>query len=237
MYSIGPYGDSAILINLDQIIDETINEKAIAIARSIEEKNITGLTFIIPAYCSITVGYNPLEIGYELLKTKVEESCKNSNPDKLVSKKWKIPVCYDLDFALDMEDVTVLTGLSKNEIIEAHTGIEYRVYMLGFLPGFAYMGKTVEQLYCNRKATPRKKVSERSVGLAGNQTGIYPVDAPGGWQIIGSTPIDIFNKVKERPFLFSPGDKVKFYPVSKSEYRNIRESIHTKSFNEHTKYG
>ncbi len=208
-----PFGDSALLINFEQKIEEAINAKVIALAEAIEAAAIPGLTFLTPAYCSLTVGYDPLKIGFGEFCQKIKPLAESLSGHFAIKKNrvLEIPVNYAEPHCLDMAEVVQQTGLSASEIIERHTSIEYRVYMMGFLPGFVYLGSLPEQLYCTRKAKPRLRVPARSVGLAGQQTGIYPSEAPGGWQIIGRTPVNIFDGKKDNPFYFQAGDIVKFY--------------------------
>ena len=229
MMTFHPYGDSAILINFEQRIDADINAQVSALTRSIEAANIDGITFCIPAYCSLTVGYDPSILHYEQW-SQILQSLINSVQTKVEQKevrKLQIPVCYDLAFAIDMEEVQRQKDLSVEEIINLHESTTYRVYMLGFLPGFAYMGRLPEALYVKRKTTPRLRVPAQSVGLAGFQTGIYPSIAPGGWQIIGKTPLKTFDGRKENPFLFQAGDNqdVQVFNVPTSYLTNFPYGI------------
>lgn len=211
------YGDNALLINFVQKIDTTTNTQVIALQTALKKSAIQGLTFFIPAYCSLTVGYNPQIIRYQELCEKIKKLALYP----LTSTKGsihQIPVCYELPYALDLEEVSQQTGLSFKNIIQLHTTTIFQVYMLGFLPGFAYLGSLPTALKVARKASPRKQVPALSVGLAGLQTGIYPSKAPGGWQIIGRSPIKVFNEQKADPFLLKTGDKVQFYAISKEVY-------------------
>jgi len=227
--SIKQYGDQAILINFEQKIDPAINAAVIALKDAIEAANIAGITFMIPAYCSLTVGYNPSVIDYEILVKVMEQiavnqltNLKNNQPQKAI-RQLQIPVCYELPYALDLVELSEAKGIAIEKIIELHTSPTYKVYMLGFLPGFVFMGKIAPELACKRKTTPRLSVPESSVGIAGFQTGIYPTNSPGGWQILGKTPLKIFNPQKETPFLFQAGDEVNFYPITKKEFLKIAQ--------------
>jgi len=139
------------------------------------------------------------------------------------ARQLKIPVCYELPYALDLQALSDEKGISLEKIIELHTSQTYKVYMLGFLPGFTFMGKIVPALACKRKLSPRLKVPASSVGIAGFQTGIYPTTSPGGWQILGRTPLKIFDPKKENPFLFQAGDEVTFYPITSKEFLRIEK--------------
>jgi inhibitor of KinA len=223
MIQFHAFGDRALLINFEQKIDPGINAAVIALEQAIEAAAIPGITFCIPAYCSLTVGYDPAVLSYQNICTQIRTlmTDNRSKKDLPSSRKLEIPVCYEEPYSLDFPDLTQQTGLSREEIIEFHTSIPFRVYMLGFLPGFAYMGRLPDALFCSRKKTPRLRVPAQSVGLAGFQTGIYPSEAPGGWRIIGRTPWKIFDGGKEDPFLLRPGDEVVFVAITKQDYLEI----------------
>jgi len=136
------------------------------------------------------------------------------------SRKIKIPVCYAEKYGLDLNEISKQKKISISEIIQLHTAKKYRIYMIGFLPGFAYMGEVDKQIAITRKAQPRINVEGGSVGIAGMQTGIYPLDSPGGWQIIGKTPLKLFDKEKDHTVLLQPGDEIEFYPITEDEFKN-----------------
>lgn len=226
--SIKIYGDQALLINFEQKIDPAINAAVIGLKNAIEQAKIEGITFLIPAYCSLTVGYHPQVIEYAILVKIIAQLGKNVSDSKYQEKKdtarqLRIPVCYESPYALDLQSLSEEKGITAEKIIELHTSQTFKVYMLGFLPGFVFMGKLPEALACNRKTTPRLRVPANSVGIAGFQTGIYPSISPGGWQIIGRTPFNIFNPKKEKPFLFQPQDEVSFYAISTDEFEQMKK--------------
>ena len=230
----------------------------IALQKAINQANIDGINYMIPAYCSLTIGYNPKVIEFDILEAVIKQigaklfennsisskknplkrasrtsssgsSTDSNNIDKIENiqqnegtRLLKIPVCYQAPYALDLEALSKEKGVSKEEIIKLHTNQTYKVYMLGFLPGFVFMGKVVPELECNRKVTPRLRVPASSIGIAGFQTGIYPMISPGGWQILGRTPLKIFDPQKENPFLFQAGDEVNFYAITSEEYLKIK---------------
>jgi inhibitor of KinA len=223
MMNIHPYGDCALLINFEQRIAPEINARVIDLNEAIDSAGLPGITFCIPAYCSLTVGYDPMVVRFETLREQITVLAQGGaiGTEYRSSRQLKIPVCYEQPYALDFTDVSRQNGLSREEIIALHTATKFRVYMLGFLPGFAYMGRLPEALFCSRKTTPRLRVPAQSVGLAGFQTGIYPTEAPGGWQIIGRTPLKVFDGAQEDPFLFRPGDEVVFEAISAAEFERI----------------
>ena len=226
--NILPYGDQAVLVNFEEKIDIEINQKVHQLHQEILSENIDGITFCIPAYCSLTIGFDKQVVRFDALQKIITqlESKKDTNLLKKDKRKFNIPVCYHDDFFLDKKEVQNQTQLSTKEIIRFHTSPIYQVFMMGFLPGFAYLGKLPEELLCPRKSNPRKKVEKGTVAIAGLQTGVYPSDAPGGWQIIGKSPVLLFSPNNENPFLFQTGDQVSFQAVSKKEYLQLEKMIH-----------
>ncbi len=227
-----PYGDTAILINFEQEISPAINDKVLALHHAIEAAAIPAIQYCIPAYCSLTVCYNPQAINYEDLCPKIQNlASKIAHQTTISNRKLLIPVCYEAPFSLDFSILLEQTKLSREAIIDLHCKTEFRVYMLGFLPGFAYMGKLPEALFCLRKENPRLRIPAGSVGLAGHQTGIYPIASPGGWQIIGQTPIPVFDANKEQAFLFQAGDCVRFEAISRANFLQIQQDISVGNYN------
>lgn len=220
-----PYGDSALLINFEQKIDEEINQNVMALHHALEVAGIEGITFLIPAYCSITIGFDNKTTSFEILKNTIDSfaAAEMNHFSSAESRLIQVPVCYESPFKLDMLEVMEHTQLSRKNIISLHTSIIFKVYMLGFVAGFAYMGTLPKALQCFRKAEPRLKVPEGSVGLAGFQTGIYPTEAPGGWQIIGKTPLKMFDHDKPSPSLLQPGDQVQFKAINKETFFEIEK--------------
>ena len=225
-YRIFSLGDTAITIDFGNRIDETINEKVISLFHFLHKNPFPGMKEAVPAYSSLTVYFDVLFIkkissltsASDFIKNKLEEVLvKHIVTDNTPSNLLEIPVCYDGD---DLEYVAQEKNITAEEVIQVHSSKTYRVFMIGFLPGFPYMGETDEKIEMPRKQQSRLKVSAGSVGIAGRQTGIYPFTSPGGWQIIGRTPLKLFDIAKENPALFRAGDKVKFYPISKDEFEN-----------------
>ncbi|MFK7937207.1 MAG: 5-oxoprolinase subunit PxpB [Saprospiraceae bacterium] len=203
------FGDRALLINFSQGIDNQINTQVIRFNQAVQNATIKGVKYTIPAYCSLTIGYDPQLTNYDDL-VEILQQIKLPDTVETESRLIEIPVSYAPADALDMKEVSRQTGLTPEEIIDLHTSKIYRVFMLGFLPGFPYLGTVDERLKVSRKQNPRLRVPPNAVGLAGLQTGIYPSAAPGGWQIIGRAMIDVFDDKKEHPFLLRAGDRVKF---------------------------
>jgi len=229
--NIVPYGDHALLIKFENKIDFEVNQKVISLSNFLIETSPNGFRYCIPAYCSLTVVYDPLVTNFAKLRSKIESiDIKNEKKNVIKSRIINIPVCYQKNYAPDLETFARSKSKSVEEIISLHSSKLYHVYMLGFLPGFAYLGKTDESIKAERRASPRLKVPAGSVGLAGLQTAIYPYESPGGWQLIGKTPIKPFNEVKENPFLFQVGDQVKFREIGADEYKAIEIDIIVNKF-------
>lgn len=229
-FTISTLGDSALIVNFGNKIDEALNRKVLHLFQELKILALPFVKDIVPAYSTLTIFYdllimknkNPvnktsLEIFTEQIKKIIEDDMEIYSPP---SRKLKIPVCYAKKYGLDINDIGKEKKISVDEIIRLHTAKKYRVYMIGFLPGFAYMGEVDEQIAFPRKAQPRTKVEAGSVGIAGIQTGIYPLDSPGGWQIIGKTPLKIFTKEKDDPVLLQPGDEIEFYSITEDEFTN-----------------
>lgn len=230
-----PYGDSALLINLDQRIDEVVNTQIIGLDEVI--RHLPGVTFTIPAYCSLTVGFDRELTDFTTLKDHISSLNLKTNESTSQKTVYQIPVCYEGLYAPDLEAVMEFTGLTSEEIIAQHTEVPFRVFMIGFIAGFAYLGSLPKTLYCPRRTDPRRQVAEGAVGLAGYQTGIYPTDAPGGWQLIGKTPIPTFRPDNEVPALLKSGDYVQFKSVSQEEYSFIEAEVKAGNFEPEVSYG
>ncbi len=234
-----PLGDQAILFQFDQRIDPAVRAEVTRLQQRIQLADIPGVRYFIPAYCSLTVGYDPGVWTFEALEARIGalSAGEGDSEPELRNRFWRIPVCYEPPYAWDREDLCRQTGLDWPEIVALHTGAVYQVYMMGFLPGFAYLGILPEALACTRKAVPRASVPEGAVGLAGRQTGIYPLASPGGWQIAGQCPVPVFSPQNENPFLLQPGDGVQFFSISGEEYTEWKNLIQTGAFDSTLLYG
>jgi len=228
-YSIFPLGDAALTIDFGNVIDKDINNYVLDLFHHLKSKNIPGVFDLVPAYSSLGIHYNVPVIrqmvvdksAFEFLKQVIEEELE---PDHLEQKRQQrkigIPVCYSGSCALDIEAIAIEKNISVEKLIQLHKDQLYRIYMIGFLPGFPYMGEVNDAIAVPRKTEPRPNVPAGSVGIAGKQTGIYPIDSPGGWQIIGRTPLKIFDKEKNDPVLLQPGDEIQFYSITEDEFKN-----------------
>lgn len=211
-----PLGDSALLVELGNEVDPVINQRVHAL--NVLLQNIEGIVETIPAYCTLLVHYDFFVLTFEQVKSLVQEKMNQINTmSQKVARRLEVPVRYGNASNSDIEVVPSSKKISVADVIRIHSEKEYRIYMMGFTPGFPYMGILDERLNMPRLQTPRTLVQAGSVAIAGSQTGIYPLDSPGGWHIIGWTPLKLFNPASETPFLFSPGDAVKFIPMDEDD--------------------
>lgn len=208
-------GDSMLLIELEPVIDPVVNERAIVLAARIRAHHARGVRDVAPGYSTLGVHFDPLQTDLAALELTIErEFAGLAGLDTIVDRNViEIPVQYGGAGGPDLEAVATLAGCSTAEVIARHSGQLYRVYMLGFIPGFAYMGRVDPSIAAPRHRVPREKVPAGSVGIAGLQTGVYPVDSPGGWQLIGRTGSVMFDPTRDRPSLLAAGDMVRFVPV------------------------
>jgi inhibitor of KinA len=217
-----PLGDNAVRMRFGDSISEGTNIHLRKISLLLEKEKIEGVIEWTPTYTSISVYYNSLVIGYKELCSKLKELQNRAETEQLPpAGEIIVPTCYGGKFGPDLENVAKTNNLTMEEVIQIHSSPLYLVYMLGFSPGFPYLGGMDKRIATPRLATPRLKIEAGSVGIADVQTGIYSIDSPGGWQIIGKTPIKLFDAADENPFLLQAGDKLRFNPITEEEYRCI----------------
>ncbi|HPT64852.1 MAG TPA: 5-oxoprolinase subunit PxpB [Acetomicrobium sp.] len=220
-------GDSAVIVEFGDSIDMKTNAKVQQLRRSIECAQLGGIVEMVPTYRSLAVYFDPVEVEdvgpfFERLKILAQKTKGEISEGGLTIV---IPVCYGGEFGPDMGNVVSHTGLTEEEIIRRHTAPDYYCYMLGFTPGFSYLGGMDETLATPRLKEPRKVIPAGSVGIAGKQTGIYPIESPGGWQLIGRTPLRLFDPEGEPPFLIDAGMWVRFRSIAKEEYDEIAAKV------------
>jgi inhibitor of KinA len=234
-YHIVPAGDSAVLIDFGNTIDESINRRVLAFTTRLQSK-LNGIREVVPAYSSISVYFDlpsmrrqtPKELlVFDFLKQNIEQILTEPIPLQVQDNKLvKIPVCYDQEFGPDRDRIAETNNIAVDELIAIHASRQYRVYMLGFLPGFSYLGEVDEKIAMPRKTYPQP-VEAGAVGIASRQTGIYPLASPGGWHIIGRTPLKLFDPKENEPTLLKAGDIVEFFPVSKDEFYSLKKEHST----------
>ncbi|NND08266.1 MAG: 5-oxoprolinase subunit PxpB [Saprospiraceae bacterium] len=225
---IKPFGDKAILLQFEDRIHPDIHSLVIHFLQVLKNKNIAGVQYYVPAFASITIGFDPQLWHFDDLAERISRFWSKIYSTPNVEKEGamlRIPVCFDDQYALDRAELCAEIDMGWSDVIDLFTSTTYTVYMIGFLPGFPYLGLLPPKLACARKGVPRKKVPAQSVGLAGRQAGIYPSNSPGGWQIIGSTPVKPFDPMRSEYFLFESGVKVTFQQISTSSYKDITRQL------------
>ncbi len=227
-YSIQSVSESAVCINFGNSIDALINDRVHAFCHHLKKSSATQWIDIIPAYTSVTIIYNAIELrkhcssAYEVVKQEIEKAIASCDWNKKgIARLVTIPVCYHPNVAPDLVRLSKEKKISIEQLIWLHTTPTYLVFMIGFLPGFAYMGTIDKKLITPRLEKPRTTVKAGSVGIAGEQTGIYPLDSPGGWNIIGQTPLTLFDADRKAPVLLQPGDQIKFKSISMDEFMSF----------------
>ncbi len=219
-------GDSSLLIQFGDEISPHINARISAVVKLLKNCQIEGVVDLIPSYTALLINYNPLVIHYGDLKKRVEEILKmDVKGDASAKKVVEIPVLYGGDAGPDLKNIAEHAGLTEQEVIDIHSSRDYLIYMLGFLPGFCYLGGLDERIHTPRLANPRLKIREGSVGIGGNATGIYPMDSPGGWQLMGLTPVKTFDPSREVPILLNAGEYIRFIPIDEAEFKRIRAEV------------
>lgn len=215
-------GDAAVTVEFGEKIAKEVNDQVRAFAQAVEGLTLNGLIETVPTYRSATLYFDPVVIEAGELAERLKALAETLAPGtSRPSRKVEMPLVYGGEFGPDLPDVASFARLSVEETIALHTSVEYRVYMLGFSPGFPYLGLVPDAIAMPRLATPRTKVPAGSVGIAGSQTGIYPLDTPGGWRIIGRTPLRLYDQAKPKPFLLEPGDSVRFVSIDRQEFEQL----------------
>ncbi|MBP3230844.1 MAG: 5-oxoprolinase subunit PxpB [Anaerovibrio sp.] len=213
-------GDCGVSVEFGQEINLDINHRVTALKMLLKEKGIPGIVETIPTYCSLLIEYDPMVIQYDELVNNLKVLVNQLRDIRLPEKRVvEIPVAYGGEYGPDLKEVAETHGISEEEVIRLHTEPEYPIYMLGFVAGFPYLGGMNKAIATPRKKTPRLKIESGSVGIAGEQTGIYSVESPGGWQIIGRTPIKLYDPERERPVLLEAGQYIKFKAITGEEFK------------------
>lgn len=238
-------GDGALTIEFGSTIDPEINHRVMACSRAVERLSLSGLLDIVPTYRSVTVHVDPLKIDIVSLADRLQAltlspspaTSRRSRAGKSPSRRARggrvklkeIPVLYGEEYGPDLPAVAAFAKCSIEGVVRLHISVEYRVYMLGFTPGFPYMGKIPDEIAMPRLVALRVKVAAGSVGIAGSQTGIYPIETPGGWRLIGRTPLRLYDSNRARPFLLEPEDRVRFVRIDRAEYDRLDREESKKS--------
>ena len=224
-YMIAPCGDAALMIRFEQRIGPDILKAVSELDSRINDAQIPGILDRIPAYASLMVCYDPAVISYKSLKERIEALHDvQKEEESSAQRRIEIPVLYGRPFPEDLAHVAEHAGLSEEEVIRIHTANEYPVYMIGFLPGFPYLGNLDERIHTPRRKAPRTEIPAGAVGIGGAQTGVYPVVSPGGWHILGLTPVKLYDPDAEAPVLLRSGDLIRFRPISEEEFKQIQDT-------------
>ena len=225
-------GDSALVIEFGNEISVDINKKIRKMMDDIKKENIDGIVELVPTYCSLLINYDVLKIDYntlvEKLKTFLNNNLETAEGEEVTL--IEIPTLYNDEVGPDLSYVAEHNKISKEEVIKIHTGTDYLVYMLGFMPGFTYLGGMSEKIATPRLESPRLQIYPGSVGIAGKQTGMYPSMSPGGWRIIGRTPLKLYNPDSDIPVYISSGDYVRYVSISEEEYNDILKKVENNEY-------
>ena len=228
---ISRLGERAVLLQWDFAINPENLNWLLSVKDVLLQNAIQSKVEVINTYNSLLITYlSGIDSVYDDLERLHAVDYSSIPATDLERKTYQLPVCYDAEFGLDLEELSTTNKLKFSEIIELHTRPIYTVYFMGFLPGFLYLGGMDERLRISRKKTPRQSVVKGAVGIAENQTGIYPNSSPAGWQIIGNCPVELFNPQLEIPCPFQAGDRIQFYAVSKAEHQELKEQMKSGSF-------
>jgi KipI family sensor histidine kinase inhibitor len=221
-----PAGDRAVIVEFANEINEEVNRMIRRLSLALSRHPVPGVQEVVPTYRSLAVYFNPLVIEWSQLVERLKGIQDHLAEFELPPPRTvRVPTLYGGEYGPDLGDVAAHTGLTPEEVVSIHASGTYVVYMLGFTPGFAYLGGMSPRIACPRLANPRERIPAGSVGIAGNQTGIYPIDSPGGWRLIGRTPLKLFDPCADCPTLFRPGDYVQFFPIDEGEYHRIASAI------------
>lgn len=225
-YVFLPVGDCAVTVEFGREISEEINGKVRSLAMALKSAAIPGVLEWIPTYRSLLVCYDPEKISYRRLLGLLRRLINTAGQAAQAGRRvWQIPVCYGGEYGEDLHFVAQNAGMTAEEVVKLHSTVEYRIYMLGFLPGFAYLGGLDKRIHTPRLKTPRTRIPPGSVGIGGEQTGIYPIASPGGWQLIGRTPVKPYDPKRTVPILFEAGDFLRFVPIGEDVFREISAQV------------
>jgi inhibitor of KinA len=224
-FRILPAADSALVIEFGSAIDRKTSEQVLALAETLTSAGLPGATEIVATFRSLSVNYDSLLTTGRELEQAITALAKRSGASSRIRKLWDIPVCYDPPYALDIAEIAKTIGLTVAEVAALHAGTQYHVYMIGFVPGYPYMGDLPAKLRLPRRLDPRTRVPPGSLAIATSMTAVYPYESPGGWHLIGTSPVRFFDPDSAKAALLGPGDGVKFRPVTADEFSRIRLAV------------
>jgi KipI family sensor histidine kinase inhibitor len=235
-YRLKPAGDTALIVEFGDEIDRDVNDAVLALARDLRAAEIGGVIEIVPTFRSLAVYFEPLRLSLADLSQAIERMLSRAHGTGAPGRFWRLPVCYDASLAPDLDEVAAAAGLSPQQVVERHSAETYHVYMLGFLPGQAYLGDLPRELALPRRPTPRPKIPAGTVAIAMTMTCIFPLETPCGWHLIGASPVPLWRIGRDAQPLLQPGDKVRFDPVSLREYEHWKTIVCDHQFELHPIY-
>lgn len=214
-------GDTALVVEFGSVIDRRLSGLVLTLDGRLAAARLPGVVETVPTMRSLMVHFDPLVTSQAALSAEIKHLLRGLEASEPVGRRWTLPVCYDPEFGPDIEDVAERTKLAPDEVVRLHASVSYRVYMIGFLPGHPYMGDIPEALRLPRRESPRVAVPPGSVSIATTMTAIYPLESPGGWHLLGRTPLPIFDVTKPSPSLLAPADEVRFRRIERAEYEDL----------------
>lgn len=216
-------GDTALTVELGDTVDPAINARVIALDRALADAGLAGLVETVPTYRSLQIHYDPEAISAETLIAAVERLAVGLDDTPVPGRRWTVPVAYGGQHGIDLEAVAERTGLTADQVIERHMAGDYRVYMIGFQPGFTYLGGLDPKLHLPRRETPRLKTPAGTISIGGIQAAVASIEAPSGWHLLGQTPVRAFDAGRADPFLFRPGDRIRFEHISAADFDRLSQ--------------
>ena len=229
-----PCGDTALVIEFGEQIDRALNDRVLDLRVRVHAAKLPGVVESVPTFRSLLVRYDPLTTDSASLVAAIEGLLDSGAGETKQARLWRIPACYAESHAPDLENVAERTGLGRDEVVRLHSSTRFQIYMIGFVPGFPYMGDLPEALFLPRRTDPRLRVPAGSIAIATSMTAIYPLESPGGWHLIGATPVRLFDLQWPDPALLSPGDLVEFEPIPAREFESIQAAVAAGAYQVHS---
>ena len=225
-----PSADSAVIVEFGDRIDRSLSDQVLGLAERMRTVDIGGVIEVVPTFRSLMVHYDPLRTSSVALVGAIKALLTSKTALDRKRRLWRVPVCYQSEFAPDLASVAEQTNLSVGDVVALHAGTRFHVYMIGFVPGYPYMGDLPKALVLPRRADARIRVRPGSVAIATTMTAIYPLESPGGWHLIGTTPIQVFDALASPPALFAPGDSVEFEAIDPHAFAQIRRATERREY-------
>ncbi len=221
-------GDAALVVEFGQVVDEAINRRVLALDRRLTARALPGVIEAVPTYRSLLVHYDPAAIGHDALTREIRALAQGLDAAAVAARGrlWRVPIAYGGEYGIDLEFVAAHCKMTTDDVIRRHQASEFRVYMIGFSPGFAYLGGLDPSLFISRRASPRPEIAAGSVIVGGQQGAINSVDAPSGWHILGRTPARLFHLRRDPPFIFATGDRLRFAAIAHDRFAALARAAH-----------